>query len=106
VVDTVFVCRKQALPGAPTRLGSQTLRRRLARDRDALAAGGLRATPGDLRCLAFGHLARAALARLAPGWRAQAPPAQKLAAAQELLAQQAARSGALRLAAELGQRGR
>jgi adenine-specific DNA methylase len=101
VVDTVFVCRKQAAPGAPARLGRETLRRRLARDRDALAAGGLRARPGDLRCLAFGHLARAALARLAPGWRARAPAAQKLAQAQALLAELAARSHAPQLAAEL-----
>jgi adenine-specific DNA methylase len=86
VVDSVFVCRHRPGRAPAGRVGPVLLRRWLGRDRDALAAGGVRATPGDLRCLAFGHLARAATSRLAPGWTAGDSAASRLARVAEELA--------------------
>jgi len=98
VLDTVFVCRKPRGPRrerktkrGPARVGPATLRRWLARDRDALAAGGLDVREGDLRCLAFGHLARVAAAQLATGWDGSRATAARLDRARERLGGLAAR---------------
>jgi len=84
-VDSVFVCRHRERATHPVRFGPATLQRWLARDRDALARGGVRATSGDLRCLELGHLARVAVARLTEAWQRGAPPQGKLDAARDVL---------------------
>ena len=85
VIDSVFVCRHRGEDGKPLRAGPATLERWLARDRDALAGGGVRATPGDLRCLALGHLARVAVRALEAGWTSEAPARTRLEAALKSL---------------------
>ena len=85
VVDSVFVCRHREQGARPVRFGPATLQRWLVRDRDALARGGVRATPGDLRCLELGHLARVAVSRLASGWSQAAPLEARLRAASAAL---------------------
>jgi hypothetical protein len=69
VVDTVFVCRKTG-----------TTKRRLiandpegiaalvAEDLAKLAAGGVKTTRGDARCVTFGHLIRLAVWNLRKKW--------------------------------------
>jgi putative DNA methylase len=80
-VDTVFVCR---LAGAAPQ-------RTLARSRDeivglvladlrGLAEGGVRLTPGDVRCVVFGHVVRLAVWNLRKTWDAARPVEEKLAA--------------------------
>jgi len=78
VVDSVFVCRHPEGEVKPLRCGPASLRCWLERDREALAAGGVRASPGDLRCLALGHLARLVVRNLASDWSAGAKIETKL----------------------------
>jgi adenine-specific DNA methylase len=69
IVDTVFVCRSK---GAMTKgwlfSDAQGLAAIVARDLEQLRAGGLKPTPGDTRCIVFGHLARMAIWNLRANW--------------------------------------
>lgn len=62
IVDTVFVCRttgsitKRLLADSP-----QAVAELVRKDIEALKMGGVKATEGDARCLAFGHLIRLAI---------------------------------------------
>jgi putative DNA methylase len=82
-LDTVFVCR--ATGAVPQRT--------LARSRDevvslvvadllSLEAGGVRCSPGDVRCVVFGHIIRLAVWNLRHGWDATRQAAEKLAAVE------------------------
>jgi putative DNA methylase len=86
-VDTVFVCR---VVGAAAQ-------RTLARSRDeivnlvledlrSLVAGGVRLTPGDVRCVVFGHVIRLAIWDLRKCWDDARPVAEKLAAMEAVVA--------------------
>ena len=101
VIDSVFVCRHAGRVRAGRRVGPGLLRRWLTHDRDALGEGGVRASAGDLRCLALGHLARVAAARLAVGWPAREAAAARLSRAQDELAGLATRSRVDALAADI-----
>src|SRR5690606_23050875 len=43
-----------------------------------LTAAGMKPTAGDIRCIAFGHIARMAIWKLRPVWRTSRPTAEKL----------------------------
>lgn len=84
IVDTVFVCREAAPSCAPNPT-ADGLRNELLHDCNAMAEGGVDVSAGDIRCLALGHLARAAIATLYPRWNRRAEVAERLAVAQEQL---------------------
>ena len=79
IVDTVFVCRstgtipRQWLFETPEELVAI-----VAEDRDQLGAAGYKPTPGDLRCIVFGHLTRMAIWNLRREWCAERPTPEKL----------------------------
>ena len=69
IVDTVFVCRSTG--SVPRRWVGDTAKAvasMVGEDVDQLAASGLKATQGDIRCLAFGHLTRLAIWHLRKTW--------------------------------------
>ena len=81
IVDTVFVCRGSG--AAPRRWLFDTEERLasiVAEDLALLEAGGRTASPGDTRCIIFGHLTRMAVWTLRENWDRARPTAEKLAA--------------------------
>ncbi|HEV7455299.1 MAG TPA: hypothetical protein VGN96_00870, partial [Roseococcus sp.] len=69
IVDTVFVCRSTgATPKDWLFTDSAGLAIIVRRDLQQLRAGGVRPTPGDTRCIVFGHLARMAIWNLRANW--------------------------------------
>ena len=79
VVDTVFVCRKTGT--TKRHLIANDLEQVAALVREdlaKLAAGGLRSTYGDARCVMFGHLVRLAVWNLRKKWDEKLPSSEKL----------------------------
>ncbi len=80
IIDTVFVCRttgrvrRDWLVEKP-----EEIARLVNEELVALSAGGVRVTMGDARCVAFGHMIRLAVWRLAGCWDDAAPWSEKLA---------------------------
>lgn len=79
VVDTVFVCRAS---GAMRRdwlaeTGADVAHL-VAADVAELRAAGLKPSPGDIRCIAYGHLVRLAVWRLRLSWDGNSPTSAKL----------------------------
>jgi adenine-specific DNA methylase len=73
VLDSVFVCRREAEPT------ERPIRACLGEDAAAMRAAGLKLRPGDLRCLTAGHIAGNAVNRLAGRWRRDDPLADRFA---------------------------
>ena len=64
VLDSIFVCRRtKAFQQARS-----DVREGLERDAELMAAAGVKVSPGDIRCLASGHIARVAINELREGW--------------------------------------
>jgi adenine-specific DNA methylase len=82
VVDTVFVCRKEATAPEPDHgpAGSDQLADLVHADANRLREGDVEPTRGDLRCIAFGHAIRLAIEHLRPTWDSAAPIARRLEA--------------------------
>lgn len=79
IVDTVFVCRtKGVTPKEWLFQDSDGLATIVGRDLQQLRAGGVRPTPGDIRCIVFGHLARMAIWDLRTNWNSCLATNQKL----------------------------
>jgi len=79
IVDTVFVCR--ATGKIPRHWLFETLEQLVtivAEDCDQLRAAEYGPTPGDIRCLIFGHLTRMAIWNLRRGWDTERPTLEKL----------------------------
>lgn len=83
VLDTVFVCRRTDL----AHQRSLDVRRALKQDAALMAAGGLKLTQGDIRCLASGHVARVAINELHDVWDREATLADRMRRAEECLAE-------------------
>jgi adenine-specific DNA methylase len=87
IIDTVLVCRatgktrRQWLFDTP-----QALARVLADDLAQLTGAGRLPTPGDTRCIAFGHLTRMAIWNLRQEWNPDRPMREKLARFAEAIA--------------------
>jgi hypothetical protein len=81
VIDTVFVCR---LTGRVPRRWIVATPKELAEliheEIEALAQGGLKATQGDIRCIAHGQLTRLAVWHLRANWKREAPTLDRMAA--------------------------
>ena len=81
IIDTVFVCRASESTEKDWCADStEQLAAIVGDDLTALAATGRRATPGDTRCIVFGHLTRLAVWKLRNGWNRSLPAAKKMAA--------------------------
>lgn len=79
IVDTVFVCRKDAAePSIAPFADPSVLAGIVSEDLRCLRDGGVRPTPGDIRCIVFGHLARMAIWNLCDGWLDALPTQEKL----------------------------
>ena len=83
VVDTVFVCRQAGKAGGREEASTGALVSLVQRDLDQLAEGGVKSTPGDARCLGFGHLTRFAVRHLSRNWDPNLPISKKLAKTRE-----------------------
>ncbi len=76
IIDTVFVCRKAKVSSGAKHVNR--LSTNLESDEQALQRAGIKVTAGDLRCISFGHITRAAVQQLAPDWTPAAPTETKL----------------------------
>jgi adenine-specific DNA methylase len=83
VVDTVFVCRQTGVVPRRWIVGTTTELADLIRQEiGALADGGLKATQGDIRCIACGHMTRLAVWILRTGWKRESTTIEKMTAVQ------------------------
>jgi DNA-directed RNA polymerase subunit RPC12/RpoP len=84
VLDSVFVCRLgadvSAEPFAPEEIGAA-----LVDDCAEMQAGGVRVSPGDVRCLANGRLTQLAIGMLRGQWDADSEIEERLARATRML---------------------
>ncbi len=80
IIDTVFVCRKTGavqrkwLAEAPDEVA-----RIVKEDLDQLRVGNVKPTPGDIRCVTYGHLIRLAIWFLRLGWKKNEPTTTRIA---------------------------
>ena len=88
IVDTIFVCRSAPrAPGGDPAGERERLEDLLAIDVAKLRAGGVKPRPGDLRCLALGHLTRLAVAGLRADWDTEMATGSKIAKIAESMDQ-------------------
>lgn len=86
VVDTVFVCRQTGrVPRRWIVSSALDLANLICNEINALAAGGLQATQGDIRCMACGHMIRLAVWNLRSDWNQNTSTGEKMAAVQAWL---------------------
>lgn len=79
IIDTVFVCRTTGTVPAKWLPDSiQEVADLVAEDLVRLREGHVEPTPGDTRCVTYGHLIRLAVWRLRKDWDKNKTPAQKL----------------------------
>jgi adenine-specific DNA methylase len=79
IVDTVFVCRRNGVIPAKWIFNNATelvviLRSELTK----LSNAGMKPTAGDIRCIAYGHITRMAIANLYEKWDKSLPTCEKL----------------------------
>ena len=86
IIDTVFVCRQT---GTMQRkwLGnsSDEVARIVEEDLDLLRAGNVKPTPGDIRCITYGHLVRLAIWTLRLDWDKTEPIITRMAKVKDWL---------------------
>jgi len=81
IVDTVFVCRNTGAAPLHTLVeNAAQLAALMTKELAELTAAGMKPTAGDIRCIAFGHIARMAIWKLQPSWKTSRPTAKKLEA--------------------------
>ncbi|MCD6365652.1 MAG: DUF1156 domain-containing protein, partial [Planctomycetes bacterium] len=79
IIDTVFVCRstgamqRKWLADSPHKVG-----RIVEEDLGHLRAGNVKPTPGDIRCVTYGHLIRLAIWSLRLGWNKNEPTTSRI----------------------------
>jgi putative DNA methylase len=88
IVDSVFVCRSEALPNLSqaTPKTAPALAELVHGDLSLLAAAGRLASTGDILCIVNGHLARIAVSALHDTWNASLPIKDRLALVADKLA--------------------
>jgi len=86
IIDTVFVCRQAGamqrkwLANSPDEVA-----RIVKEDLDQLRAGNVRPTPGDIRCVTFGHLIRLAIWALRHEWMKNEPITRRIEKVEDWL---------------------
>jgi adenine-specific DNA methylase len=79
IVDTVFICRSQnALREKPGKNLLEDITYLVEKDITELEAGKVPLTPGDVRCLLFGHITRLAIDSLLHTWDINTSLAERL----------------------------
>ena len=89
VLDSIFVCRRIEVPHQ----SRPDVRELLEQDAALMAAAGVKVSPGDIRCLAYGHIARLAINELHDGWDRGAPLLNRMDRAEERLTELAGNLG-------------
>ncbi len=80
IIDTVFVCRSTGIMQRKWLADSpEEVAKIVEEDLARLRAGNVKPTPGDIRCITFGHLIRLAIWSLRCGWDKNKPTASRLA---------------------------
>ena len=86
IIDTVFVCRRTGtmqrkwLADSPDEVA-----RIVEKDLDLLRAGNVKPTPGDIRCITYGHLVRLAIWALRIEWNKREPIITRMAKVKDWL---------------------
>lgn len=81
IVDTVFVCRRDGRMLDRWRFKDAVELASIMRaELVQLSGAGLKPSVGDIRCIAYGHITRMAVANLHPIWDREMPTAEKLCA--------------------------
>jgi len=81
IIDTVFVCRTTGVVSRKTLASSPGEEASLVRDDlGELRRGNVKPSPGDTRCIAYGHLVRLAIWNLRRSWDKTAETSPKTAA--------------------------
>jgi adenine-specific DNA methylase len=89
VLDSVFVCRRIKV----TRQARADIHEMLTQESTLVANAGVRVSPGDIRCLASGHIARVAINGLRDGWDKAASLSVRMKRAEERLVELAENLG-------------
>lgn len=80
IIDTIFVCRMSGSTRSRWLFNSSAeLAEIVQAELDQLIGGGVRPTPGDTRCIVFGHLTRMAVWNLRTDWSLDGATEAKLA---------------------------
>lgn len=86
IVDTVFVCRRDATD--PKRWAFKNAAQLVTIMQDELAqlsTAGMKPTAGDVRCIAYGHITRMAVVNLRTTWDVATSTAEKLASIKAVM---------------------
>jgi adenine-specific DNA methylase len=79
IIDTVFVCRSTGVMQQKWLADSpEEIANIVEEDLAHLKAGNVRPTPGDIRCITFGHLIRLAIWSLRSEWDIKKPVASRI----------------------------
>ncbi len=98
IVDTVFVCRKDAPVSEGTlAFGPEEVSQLVAADLVQLRTGDVRPSAGDTRCIALGHITRMAVWALRETWDPQVATSTKLARVRRAMDDLATVEGVLEL---------
>lgn len=98
IVDTVFVCRKDApVPEGTLAFGPEEVSQLVAADLVQLRTGDVRPSTGDTRCIALGHITRMAVWALRETWDPQVATSTKLARVRRAMDDLATVEGVLEL---------
>ena len=81
VLDSIFVCRRTKV----SRRACISVYKLLVQDAALMAAAGVKVSPGDIRCLASGHIARVTINQLREGWDRRASLSDRMKLAGERL---------------------
>jgi putative DNA methylase len=80
IIDTVFVCRSTGVMQRKWLADSpKEVAKIIQADLAYLKAGNVKPTPGDIRCIIFGHLVRLAIWSLRPQWEKNKPITSRIA---------------------------
>lgn len=85
IVDSVFVCRKQALDASSIGLTQEEVASALSDDLRSLKESGMTPSVGDARCILLGHISRALIWHLHPDWNCNESTAHKIDEIKDLM---------------------
>ncbi len=86
IIDTIFVCRQTGVMQRKWLADSlNEVAQIVEKDLDLLRAGNVNPTPGDIRCIIYGHLVRLAIWTLRIEWNKTEPTITRIAKVKEWL---------------------